>query len=145
MDDKCGIRNLQPILDLFDDFTSAQQHESDVSRLKKYLYDRFVWDCFYHHIVLYDKTYKTFYYPVQSWVQIAIIIEKTAGRKVFSDTFFLVKARTTIITRRKKSARIQNKLCSTYDYRRFFLDEENFIPSCVALRLAGYVLREICF
>jgi len=144
---KCGIRkaDVEATLDLF--YYSVEQrnkqpHEFEIER---YIHERLIWDCFGHHILLYERRYSVIYSPLSIFSEIETILTQTTCKKIAYDCFALNVAKTPVISRRKKMGKRQDRIYSVYDYCRFFLNESNFIPSCVALRLTGYELKEVYF
>ncbi|OQW92133.1 MAG: hypothetical protein BWK79_15330 [Beggiatoa sp. IS2] len=85
------------------------------------------------------------YSPLSLYSEIEKILAQITCKKTAFDTFPLIVTNTPVISRRKKIGKRQGRVCSVYEYCRFFLNENDFIPSCVALRLAGYGLKEARF
>jgi hypothetical protein len=95
--------------------------------------------------MLYERRYHVIYSPLPLYAEIIEILTQTIGKRSLSIRFLITITKTAVISRRKKIGKRQGRICSIYEYCRFFLDDNDFIPCCVALRLAGYGLKEVHF
>jgi hypothetical protein len=142
---KCGIRkaDAEAVLDLFDHY--KERHEVHESEVERYVHEKLIWDCSGHHAILYERRYSVIYSPLLLYSEIEAVLVQTTNKKTAFDMFPLIVTPTLVISRRKKVGKRQGRVCSVYDYCRFFLGEDDFIPCCVALRLTGYELKEVHF
>ena len=143
----CGVRSNKFVLDLYNSLIAdnvTERHWSKIDDLKKLLRNKLILDCFSRDIVFYNQKYALIYYSETSSEEITHILERIARQKVLIEAFSIKAVKTTVITRRKKVNR-QNETYTVYAFRRALLLEHNFLPSCIALRISRYQLKEIRF
>lgn len=151
MNRRCGVRSNKFVFDLYAGFSvegRTDHHESKGAALRKLVRNQLIFDCFSRNGILFNRTYESIYYPLRTCQGIESVLEKTLGGKVITDKFSLKLLRTTAITRRKQAGKQAPEASySVYDFKRvIFLSEQHFfLPCCVALRIAGYQLKEIYF